>query len=448
MNSQLNAVAARARRRIGVRILPFVFLMYLISYVDRANVAFANLRMSADLGFSDRAYGLGVGMFFVGYVLFEVPGAIIVERWSARKWLARIMVTWGIATIFTGFVHSAREFYLARFLVGVAEASFFPGVIVYLTHWFRREDRAKAIAFFYAAVPASSIVGSLIATWLLDVHWRSLGGWRWIFIVEGIPPIIVGIIAIFYLTDWPHQARWLSEEERNWITSELQEETVAKKQLRDYTILQAFRDRQVLLLIAAYFFALAGGHATTYWLPTFIKRLSGLPSAEVALLVAIPGFVGILAMLLNGWHSDKTGERRRHTAIPLICAGIAYIILLFASRDFGLAMSLLVAGGGIMFAYYPVFWSMPTLVLSESVAAACFGLINSIGQSGGFVGPYLVGYLNDRTGNLLSALAFIGTCYLIAGSIVSLVRIQTPKLASSSIVTQERKLAASETSLI
>src|SRR5215467_15667362 len=196
MLAEMSDVAQRARRRIAIRLLPFTLAMYVVCYVDRINVAFANLRMSADLGFGDRVYGLGVGMFFVGYVLFEVPGAIIVERWSARKWLARIMVTWGIATIFTGFVHSAREFYLARFLVGVAEASFFPGVIVYLTHWFRRDDRAKAIASFYCAVPAASVVDSLIATWLLGVQWRGLTGWRWIFILEGIPPIILGIITV------------------------------------------------------------------------------------------------------------------------------------------------------------------------------------------------------------------------------------------------------------
>ena len=428
---EVGEVATRARRRIALRLLPFLFLMYVICYVDRANVAFANLRMSADLGFSDRVYGLGVGMFFVGYVLFEVPGAIIVERWSARKWLARIMVTWGIATIVTGFVHSAGQFYWARFFVGVAEASFFPGIIVYLTHWFRQEDRGKAIASFYAAVPAATIAGSILATWLLDVHWRALAGWRWIFIVEGIPPILLGIIAFFYLTDWPHQARWLPDDEREWITRELQNEISAKKKVRDHTILQAFRDRQVQQLMLAYFFALVGAKAATYWLPTFIKRLSGLPSAKVALLVAIPGVVGIVAMLWNGWHSDKTGERRWHTAIPLFCAGVAYTLLLWVSHNFPLAMTLFVLGGGIMFAYYPVFWSMPTMVLSESAAAACFGLTNSVGHTGGFVGPYVVGYLNEKTGGLWAAFLFIGICYLLAGAVVCRVRVRANSAATA-----------------
>jgi MFS transporter, ACS family, tartrate transporter len=403
-------VGNQARRRIAIRLLPFVFLMYITANIDRADVSFANLRMSVDLGFSDRAYGLGVGMFFLGYVIFEVPGSIIVERWSARKWLARIMITWGVATIFTAFIHTATQFYVARFLVGLAEASFFPGVIVYLTHWFRLKDRAKAIAFFYAAVPAGSAVGSLIAGWLLQMHWKGMAGWRWIFIVEGILPIVLGIITIFYLTDWPRQAGWLPEDARNWITGELEAETQGR----------------VWLLILAYFFALGGAQASTYFLPTFVKRLSGLPDSRVALLVAIPGLVGIAAMLLNGWHSDRTGERRWHTAIPLVCAGVAYALLPAASSNFPLAMLLLILGGGIMFSYYPVFWSMPTAVLSETAAAASFGLINAVGHTGGFVGPYAVGYLNDRTGSMVGAFLFIGACYLLAGSIIPLVALQSP----------------------
>ena len=400
--------------------------MYVICYVDRANVSFANLRMSADLGFSDRAYGLGVGLFFLGYVLFEVPGAIIVERWSARKWLARIMITWGLATILTGFVQTSRQFYAARLLLGVAEASFFPGIIVYLTHWFRADDRAKAIAFFYAAVPAASVVGSLLGGWLLEVQWIGIAGWRWIFIIEGVPPIILGIVTVFYLTDWPRQAHWLPQAERNWISRELEVETQAKKRVRDFTIWQAFRDKKIILLTLTYFLALTGAQASTYWIPTFIKRLSDLPAPRVALLVAVPGLIGVAGMLLNGWHSDKTGERCWHTAIPLACAGAAYVLVPSTSHNFPLAMALLIFGGGLMFSYYPVFWSMPTMVLSESAAAACFGLINSIGHMGGFVGPYAVGYLNDRTGSLAAAFVLIGTCYLLAASIVAMVKIRSP----------------------
>ena len=442
MNSDANLTARSARRRIAVRLLPYLFVMYVICYVDRANVSFANLRMSADLGFSDRAYGFGVGMFFIGYVLFEVPGSLMVERWSARKWIARIMVTWGMATILTGFVHTARHFYAARFFVGMAEASFFPGVIVYLTHWFRKQDRAKAIASFYIAVPAATVFGSLIANWLLGVHWRGLSGWRWIFIVEGIPPIVLGVVTIFYLTDRPMQAKWLTSAEREWITRELEQETLAKKRVRDYTILEAFCDRQIILVMTVFFFGLMGALSSTYWVPTFIKRISGLPNSTVTWLTALPGLIGIVAMLVNAWHSDKTGERRWHAAVPLFLAGTAHLLLLIQRQNVAGSLSLLIIGGGLMFAYYPVFWSIPTMVLTESAAAACFGLITSVGQSGGFVGPYAVGYLNQRSGSLLPAFALIGGSYLVAAFIVSTMRVRVPGTASTSMLATEKGVAA------
>jgi len=227
-------VSARARGRVAYRLLPFVFLLYVVNYIDRVNVSFANLRMSADLDFSDRVYGLGVGIFYLTYVLFEIPGAIIVERWSARKWIARIMISWGVITILTGFVQSAGQFYAARFFLGLAEASFFPGMIVYLTHWFSSRDRCRAIACLYIAVPTASLIGSPIAGWLLGVYWWQLAGWRWLFILEGIPAIFLAIVTVFYLTDRPSQARWLPHDERDWLVRELQTELQAKKRARDY----------------------------------------------------------------------------------------------------------------------------------------------------------------------------------------------------------------------
>src|SRR5215469_10132486 len=422
-------IGGRARRRIALRLLPFAFLMYVICYVDRANLSFANLRMSADLGFSDKVYGLGSGIFFVGYVLFEIPGALIVERWSARKWIARIMFTWGLVTILTGFIKTAHQFYAARFFLGVAEASFFPGMIVYLTHWFRASDRAKAVAMFYCAVPAASVVGSLVASWLLTIHWSGISGWRWIFITEGIPPVVLGVVTLFYLTDHPQQAQWLREDERNWISQELEAELRAKKKSCQYTIWQGFRDKQVLLLILPYFLVLAGTQATVFWIPTFIRRLSGFSGPQVALWVALPGLAGIAGMLVNGWHSDKSGERRWHTSIPLLCAGVIYLLIAL-TNSFPFAMALLIVGGGCMFAYYPVFWSMPTMFLSESAAAACFGLINSIGHIGGFIGPVAVGYLNEWTGGIVAAFLFIGACYLLAGGIVPAIKIPSPNAVS------------------
>ena len=424
--SDLPEVGIRARRRVAFRLLPFVFLIYVVNYIDRVNVSFANLRMSADLGFSDRVYGLGVGMFYLTYVLFEIPGAIIVERWSARKWIARIMISWGVVTILTGFVHSAVQFYAARFFLGLAEASFFPGMIVYLTHWFGLRDRCRAIACFYIAVPTASLIGSPLAGWLLGVHWWQLAGWRWLFILEGIPAVVLGVVTVFYLTDWPRQARWLRYDERHWLVSELQAELEAKKKLRDYTILESFSDWRVLLLVAAYFLALSGALGTIYWIPTFIKRLSGFSDRAVTSLLIIPALIGIAGMLANGWHSDKSVERRLHAAIPLLVAGVMYALSILARHDFLLAISFLLLGSGSFLAYYPVFWSIPTMLLSESTAAAAFGLINSIGQLGGFAGPYVIGFLNDRTHSLTASFGFIALVYIAAASLILCLRIRDP----------------------
>ena len=431
--SGLPEVGIRARRRIAYRLLPFVFLIYIVNYIDRVNVSFANLRMSADLGFSDRVYGLGVGMFYLTYVLFEIPGAIIVERWSARKWIARIMISWGAVTILTGFVHSAAQFYAARFSLGVAEASFFPGMIVYLTHWFRLRERSRAIACVYAAVPTASLVGSPIAGWLLGVHWPLLAGWRWLFILEGVPAIVLGIVTLFYLTDWPSQAHWLPHDERDWLVNELQAELQAKKKVRDYTILQAFCDRRVLLLMAALFLALSGSLGNIYWIPTFVKRLSGFSDRTVTSLLLVPALIGIAGMLTNGWHSDKRAERRLHTAIPLLVAGLMYGLLIPACHNFPLAISFLLLGSGFFYAFLPVFWPIPTMILSESAAAATLGLINSIGQLGGFAGPYVIGFLNDRTHSLTSSFGFIAVVYVAAGTLILSLRIRGPLDASQGL---------------
>jgi ACS family tartrate transporter-like MFS transporter len=424
--AELGDVGQRARRRIAYRLLPFVFLIYVVNYIDRVNVSFANLRMSADLGLSDRVYGLGIGMFYMTYVLFEIPGAIIVERWSARKWMARIMISWGIVTILTGFVHTAGQFYAARIVLGIAESSFFPGMIVYLTHWFRLRERSQAIACLYAAVPAASLIGSPLAGWLLGVRWQLLAGWRWLFILEGIPAIVLGIITIFYLTDWPAQAGWLPQDERDWLVNELQAELQAKKKIRNDTILEAFCDLRILRLIVAYFLALTGALGTIYWIPTFMKRLSGFSIQTVTSLLLIPALIGIAGMLFNGWHSDRAAERHWHSAIPLIAAGFMFGLLTLFRHEVPLAIACLLLGSGFFYAYYPAFWAIPTMMLSEAAAAATFGLINSIGQLGGFAGNYAIGFLNDRTHSLTASFAFIALVYVVAGSLILSLRIRLP----------------------
>src|SRR5881275_1838933 len=245
-SSSQQEIGARARRHIARRLLPFLFVLYVIAFLDRMNIGAAALQMPADLGFSPGVIGFGAGIFFLGYFLLEIPGALIVERWSARRWIARIMVSWGIVTVLMAFIHTSRQFYWVRFLVGAAEAGFLPGVIVYLTHWFRYEDRGKAVAFFYAANPLSYVVGSPLAGLLLGLSWLGMRGWRWLFIIEGIPAVVVGVITIWYLTDWPEQAKWLPAEEKSWIASELQREKEAKNRRRSYRVWEALRHRDVI----------------------------------------------------------------------------------------------------------------------------------------------------------------------------------------------------------
>jgi ACS family tartrate transporter-like MFS transporter len=428
--ADLPEVGLRARRRVAFRLLPFVFLIYVVNYIDRVNVSFANLRMSADLGFSDRVYGLGVGMFYLTYVLFEIPGAIIVERWSARKWIARIMISWGVVTILTGFVQNTAQFYAARFFLGLAEASFFPGMVVYLTHWFCSSDRGRALACLYIAVPTASLIGSPIAGWLLGVHWWQLAGWRWLFILEGIPAIAIGVVTVFYLTDWPSQARWLLDDERSWLVNELHGEAEAKKRIRDYTITQAFCDRNILLLIACWFLAASGYLGNIYWIPTFVKRLSGFSDRGVTSLLIIPALIGIAGMLANGWHSDRTAERRLHAAIPLLVGASMFGALIVTRHNLTLAVACLLFGTGCYQAFYPIFWSIPTMILSESAAAATFGLINSIAQLGGLAGPYVIGFLNDRTHSLTASFGFIALVFAAAASLILSLRICDPLQAS------------------
>jgi ACS family tartrate transporter-like MFS transporter len=253
-----------------------------------------------------------------------------------------------------------------------------------------------------------------------------MAGWRWLFVLEGIPAIILGIITVFYLTDWPAQARWLPEDERDWLVGELQAELLAKKKVRSYTIKEAFSDRRVLRLIVAWFLSLTGALGTIYWIPTFVKRITGLPNRTVTSLLLIPAVIGIAGMLFNGWHSDKTAERHWHTAIPLVAAGLMFGLLIFARRDVTLATSCLLLGSGFLYAYYPTFWAIPTMMLSESAAAATFGLINSIGQLGGFAGNYSIGFLNDRTHSLMASFGFIALVYFGAASLILSLRVRNP----------------------
>jgi len=411
------SVAQNARRRISRRLLPFLFILYMVAFLDRMNVGVAALQMPQDLGFSEGAIGFGAGLFFVGYVLLEIPGALIAERWSARRWIARIMISWGVLTVLMAFIHTARQFYAVRFLVGAAEAGFFPAVIVYLTHWFRAGDRAKAVAGFYAAMPLSYVIGSPLAGILLGITWFGLRGWRWLFILEGIPAIVLGLVAVVYLSDWPRDAGWLPPEESAWLTTALELEKNTKK-ARAYSIRQALCHRDVLLLTLCYFFALTGNYGIAFWLPTMLKRLSGKSDLVVTLLASLPYLLGFFLQQFNAWHSDKTHERRWHAAVPLLLSGLFLFLAIRGGSSLPLSILFFTLVGGAYYAFHPAFWTVPTELLSDSAAAASIGFINCLGNLGGFVGPLIMGKLVMRTHTFVRGLTFLVGSFFISAALM------------------------------
>ena len=323
--SDAASAAEHTRRHIAVRLLPFVFLLYITNYLDRTSVAYAAIGMARDLGFDDRVFGLGIGIFFLSYVALQIPGAVLAQRWSARGMICATMIVSGLLTALTAIVHTPAQLYLARFLLGAAEAGFFPSVIVYLSHWFIQEDRAKATSNFMAAIPVSLVIASPVAGWILSHNWFAIEGWRWLFFLEGIPAILLGTVAFFFLTDRPSQARWLTADQRQWISQKLEQEKPLSRQ--STSIGQALRSRTVLLLTTAAFLQYFIGYSVIFWLPTILKNQSGLSDAQVGLFGAVPYVVALFAMLFNGWHSDRrsrktlarcgpTLHRRNRIAVP------------------------------------------------------------------------------------------------------------------------------------
>jgi MFS transporter, ACS family, tartrate transporter len=417
-------VAAHTRRKIAIRLLPFVFFLYVINYLDRTSVAYAGLHMSHDLGISDTVFGIGAGIFFLGYVLLQIPGTLLVELWSARRVIALVMVVWGSLTALTAFVHTASQLYMARFVLGAAEAAFFPGVIVYLSHWFIREDRAKATGNFMAAIPLSFIVGSPLAGWILGYHWLGLEGWRWLFVLEGIPAVLLAGVAFLYLTDWPHQAAWLDPRQRQWITQTLEAEKAPN--VGRITMWQAMRSRAVLLLATGAFLEYLVFYTMAFWFPTILKRVSGLPDARLGILGTIPYIACLLAMQANGWHSDRHCERRVHGAIPCFVGAIGLLGLVALPQSLGMTLALFTVLCTIHSSLPPL-WALPTEILGESAAATAVGFINAVGSVAGFVGPYAFGYLATRTGGFSAGLALMMVCALASG----LVLLRTPQAPPS-----------------
>ena len=408
-------LADRTRHQTALRLLPFLFVLYVANYLDRTSLAYAAIGMSRDLGFSDRIIGLGVGVFFIGYVALQIPGALLVERWSARGMISITMIAWGLMTALTALVHTPTQLYAARFVLGAAEAGFFPGVIVYLSHWFVQADRAKATSNFMSAIPLSFVIGSPLAGAILGQNRFSLAGWRWLFILEGLPAIVLGVVAYFYLTDLPAQAKWLRGEQREWLESRLCDErnTLTKAP----PVLQALRSPTVLIITASYVFSNFTFYSLLFWLPTMMKRLTGFSDARVGMLGALPYIALFLAMLSLGWHSDKKLERRWHVAAPVLLAAAGFIGLVMHPHSFSLLL-LLFTIATVGNSYLPVLWAMPTEYLCKSSAAAAVGMINAIGSIPGFVGPYLFGYMSTRSGSFFPGLTVLIFTALAGGLVI------------------------------
>lgn len=464
-------VPERTRRRVTLYIIPFLFCLYILAYLDRVNVSVASLGMKegpdkGGLSFTDDVIGFGAGIFFWGYWILEIPSTVSIVRWGARWVFVRILILWGICaalvgTIGTpfassmfswiphlaehgpgidgidGFLHfrllsgtagflnglstdPASQLYFFRFLLGFFEGGFFPSVIVYLSHWFRQEDRAKAIASFMAAIPLSSMLGLPVSGLLLNVHWFDLPGWRWIFILEGIAPILAGFVTLFFLPDSPAKAKWLRPEERDWLIGELEREHRAKQGHGHWAWVHHLG--MVLLLTFVYFCLNLSSYGMSMFMPAIIKSQSGASNVVASLLASLPYVMGLLGMLFNGWHSDRTGERIWHVAVPLaLQAGGIWLAMLCDGITVLPVLLMIFCVGSFLYAHLPAFWPIPTMFLGATTAAAAIGFINMVGNLGGFFGPNLVGKSAKGVTTFAPALRLLAPWPLAAAVIIVIV---------------------------
>jgi ACS family tartrate transporter-like MFS transporter len=424
-------------RKVFWRIIPLCFVLYVISYIDRANIGYAALQMNQELGLSSEAFGFAAGIFFVGYFLFEVPSNVMMARFGPRIWIARILITWGIVAALTAFAQNAWQLYVLRFLLGVAEAGFFPGIIIYLTYWFRAKEQATTIAVFTAAIPVSLLIGAPLSTLIMDhVSAFGLTGWRWMLLLEGVPAVLGGFATWFLLTDRPAQARWLKPEERAWLDGEIEKDRAAAPSVKHLGTLKAITDPGVLYLSVIYFIYQCGSLGVGYWLPQIIKAFSAsLSNLQVGLIATVPYALATVGMILWSRNSDRTGERRRHAAFPLLLSALTLgaVILTKSPVVSILLISLALTG---LYAFKAPFWALPGLFLSRSTAAVSVAAINSIGNLGGFVGPYAIGMVKARTGSPAFGLVFLAILILLAFLMTLLARLRAapePKAASEAL---------------
>ncbi|WP_288193136.1 MFS transporter [uncultured Phyllobacterium sp.] len=404
-------------RKISLRIIPFMMVLYLVAFLDRVNISFAALTMNDDVGLTPYVYGWGAGIFFLGYFLFEVPSNVILEKVGARLWIARIMITWGLVSAAMAFVQGPWSFFILRFLLGLAEAGFLPGMILYLTYWFPAAQRAKFIGLFMAAVPLASAVGAPLSSLIIGIeHAWGLKGWQWLFIIEGIPSCLLGLAVLRLLPNGPAQAPWLTLTERRIVQERLDKDHLAHSGRAQHRLWPALVDRRVLLLGLVYFGIVIGLYGIGLWLPQMIKAM-GFSNTQVGFITALPYLVSAIAMLLWGRHSDKTGERVWHVAIAAAVSAIGFIGSVYLQSNLVALLCLGIASVGIYASLGP-FWAMPPVFLQGTAAAGGIALINSVGNLGGFVGPYLVGWIKQSTGSFQIGMGVLACCLAAAAVMV------------------------------
>ncbi|MET0720561.1 MAG: MFS transporter [Tardiphaga sp.] len=417
MRAATSDIEASTIRAISWRLIPFLVLAYFLAYLDRVNLGFAALTMNAELNFSPTIFAWGAGIFFIGYFIFEVPSNIALEKFGASRWIARIMVSWGIISALMAVVSGPWSFYTLRFLLGVAEAGFFPGIILYLTYWYPAEYRARFLAAFAIAVPVSTVIGAPVSGMLLGLDgMMGLKGWQWLFIIEGIPSVVLGVVTWFYLTDKPSQATWLTVEQKAWLTAKLEGERIAKESGNRMSLRQALTSPKVLMLSLIYFGFVGALYGMQFWLPQIVKAF-GFSNAQTGFVTAIPYLFGSIAMVLWAQHSDATRERVWHVGLPLLLTAAALGLSGISTDPVLTMVALTVAAVGV-FCTFALFWTLPTAWLSGTAAAGGIALINSIGNLAGFGGPYLIGWVKELTGSTSTGLLVLALMPLVAGLLV------------------------------
>jgi MFS transporter, ACS family, tartrate transporter len=411
----------RTIRKVQIRLIPFLFVLYVVAMIDRINIGFAALTMNKDLGLNSQQYSIAAGIFFIGYFLFEVPSNLMLHKIGARIWIARILLSWGFVASLTGLVRSAHQLYAARVLLGFAEAGYYPGIVLYLTYWFRQREQARVLALFLTGFAVNSIVGAPISGFILDhAHWLGVASWRWLFILEGLPAIALGFLTYQVLPNRPNEAKFLTDEEREWLQAELEREDQLKLERGRQSALEGMTNPRVWHLVAIYFAMMIGSYTLSFFAPQLVKSLSkDYSNSLVGYLVMIPYLAALAGMIFVGRSSDRRMERRYHAAICLLVGGIGFLSLGWIHSPFVTVALLSLLAVGYCSSLGP-FWAMPSEFLTGFSAASGIALINATGNLGGFAGTAVVGFISQKTGSLAGGLAFAGICMLVSAALVLL----------------------------